>query len=104
MKIEGKFKSLVISHCEDIVLEMKSCLSGVEIINSKRVKVSAEMLGDLSLTYTFTLLEFIISTPERQLFISNTMSSQWLITNDLNLPSIFILISFEFYRKIPCFI
>lgn len=39
MKIEGKFKSLVISHCEDIVLEMKSCLSGVEIINSKRVKV-----------------------------------------------------------------
>jgi len=37
--VDAKFKSIVISKCEDVVLEMNSCISGIEVINCKRVRV-----------------------------------------------------------------
>ena len=39
LKVEAKFKSIVISKCEDVILEMKSCISGVEVINSHNVRI-----------------------------------------------------------------
>ena len=39
LKVDAKFKSIVISKCEDIVLEMKSCISGVEVINCSNVRI-----------------------------------------------------------------
>ena len=39
LKIDAKFKSIVVNKCEDVVLEMKSCVSGVEVINCKNVRV-----------------------------------------------------------------
>lgn len=37
--MDAKCKSIVISHCDNIEVQMTSCVSGVEIINSKNVKV-----------------------------------------------------------------
>lgn len=39
LKIDAKCKSIVINRCEDITLDVKSCVSGVEVISSKGVKV-----------------------------------------------------------------
>ena len=39
LKVTAKFKSIVISRCEDVILEMKSCISGVEVINCKNVRI-----------------------------------------------------------------
>ena len=39
LKISAKFKSIVINRCEGVILEMKSCISGVEVVNCKNVKI-----------------------------------------------------------------
>ena len=39
LKIDAKFKSIIISKCEEVILEMNSCISGVEVINCKGVRV-----------------------------------------------------------------
>ena len=39
LKVDAKFKSIVISKCEDVILEMKSCISGIEVINCKKVRI-----------------------------------------------------------------
>jgi hypothetical protein len=39
LKVESKFKSMAVSKCNDIVIEMKSCISGIELVNCKNVKI-----------------------------------------------------------------
>ena len=39
LKIDSKFKSIVINRCEDVILEMKACVSGVEVVHCKNVKI-----------------------------------------------------------------
>ena len=39
LKVDAKFKSIIISKCEEVILEMNSCISGVEVINCKGVRV-----------------------------------------------------------------
>ena len=33
IKIEGKFKSLQMNQCNDVILVVNSCVSGVEVMN-----------------------------------------------------------------------
>lgn len=39
LKIDAKFKSIVMSRCEDIVLDIKGCISGVEVVSCKNVRI-----------------------------------------------------------------
>jgi hypothetical protein len=39
LKVVPKFKSVVISRCEEVILEMGSCVSGIEIVHCKGVRV-----------------------------------------------------------------
>lgn len=39
LKVDAKFKSIIINKCEEVILEMNSCISGVEVINCKNVRV-----------------------------------------------------------------
>ena len=39
MKIDPKFKSIVINKCQDFTLIINTCVSGIEIVNSNNVTV-----------------------------------------------------------------
>lgn len=39
INIEGRFKSLQMNICSDVTLIVNSCLSGVEVMNCKNLKV-----------------------------------------------------------------
>jgi len=39
LKIEPKFKSIVVSKCQAVIIEVKSCISGVEVVGCKDVSI-----------------------------------------------------------------